>query len=295
MSTVHAKAGGILLILTALFLINCSDAVAKLVIVEVPVLQLALVQAAAMVFAVPFVARTARIASLVKTRRPWLQLLRSGCQFASSICYYSGLGLLPLPDVIAIIMVGPLMVTALAAIVLKERVGVRRWAACVFGLAGALVIIRPGFGGMGWPALWPIAAVSFYAVYVICTRLTAPHEGTGTMMFWGAIVGLVVLALASPFYWVPPTPAVWLGLAGVAVLSATSNGLTIRAYAHAPASLLAPFSYVEIIGGTILGYLIWHYFPDGMTWIGMAVIVFSGLYVWHRERLAAGALTRETR
>jgi len=284
----HPHMAGIVLILVALFLINCSDAIAKLVIAEVPVFQVALVQAAAMIFAVPFVARTTRVRRLVRTRRPGLQLLRSACQFASALCYFFGLGLLPLADIIAIIMVGPLMVTALAALVLKERVGIRRWMACIVGLVGALVVIRPGAEGMGWPALLPIAAVSFFSVYVVITRLTAPHERTGTMMFWGALVGFVVLAVSAPFYWVPPTPEVWLGLAGVALLSATSNGLTIRAYAHAPASLLAPFSYVEIIGGTVLGYLIWRYFPDAMTWLGIAIIVASGLYVWHRERLAHG-------
>ena len=131
---------GILLILAALILINCSDAAAKLVIGEVPVFQVALVQAVAMVFAVPFVARTTRIRRLVATRRPWLQLLRSACQFASALCYFSGLALLPLPNIIAIIMVGPLMVTALAALVLKERVGLRRWVACAIGFAGALLV-----------------------------------------------------------------------------------------------------------------------------------------------------------
>jgi drug/metabolite transporter (DMT)-like permease len=282
----HPHIIGIMLIVAALLLINCSDAIAKLVITEIPVFQLALFQAAAMVCAVPVLARTRRFTRLIKTRRPWLQLLRSACQFGSALCFYFGLSRLPLPDVIAIIMVGPLMVTALAALVLRERVGMRRWVACAFGLIGALIVVRPGFEGMGWPALLPIGAVAFFSVYVVCTRLTAPYEHTGTMMFWGAIVGLVALAVAAPFYWVPPSPLVWLGLACVAVMSAGSNGLTIRAYAHAPASLLAPFAYIEIVGGTILGYLIWRHFPDGMTWVGIAVIVSSGLYVWHRERVA---------
>jgi drug/metabolite transporter (DMT)-like permease len=282
----HPHAIGIVLIVAALLLINCSDTVAKLVLTELPVFQLALIQAAAMLCAVPVLARTTKFASLVKPRRPWLQLMRSACQFGSALCFYFGLSRLPLPDVIAIIMIGPLTVTALAAVVLKEQVGLRRWAACAFGFAGALIVIRPGLGGMGWPALWPIGAVGFFSVYAVITRLTSPHERTGTMMFWGAIVGFVVLAVSAPFYWVAPTPMVWLGLAGCGILSATSNGLTIRAYAHAPASLLAPFAYVEIVGGTILGYLIWHYFPDPMTWAGMAVIVGSGLYVWHRDRRA---------
>ncbi len=285
----HPHMIGILLMLTALILINCSDAVAKLTIEQVPVFQVALFQAAAMIGAVPFISRTTNLARLVKTRRPGLQLVRSCCQFASAICFFSGLGLLPLVDVIAIIMLGPLVVTALAALVLKEKVGPRRWLACAFGLAGALIMIRPTFdGGMGWPALLPLGAVCFFSVYAVITRLLAPHEGTGTMMFWGAIVGFVVLVVSSPFYWQGPTPVIWLGLVVVAVLSASSNGFTIRAYAHAPASLLAPFAYVEIIGGTILGYLIWRDFPDAITWLGIAIIVGSGLYVWHRERRLAG-------
>ncbi len=287
----HPHAIGILLILAALILINCSDAVAKLTIEKVPVFQVALFQAAAMIIAVPFVARTTDLARLVKTRRPGLQLVRSACQFGSAICFYSGLGLLPLADVIAIIMLGPLVITALAALILKEKVGPRRWAACVAGLIGALVMIRPAFdGGMGWPALLPLGAVCLFSIYAVITRLLAPHEGTGTMMFWGAIVGCVLRAVSSPFYWQTPTRAGWLGLTIVAILSASSNGLTIRAYAHAPASLLAPFAYIEIIGGTILGYLIWRDFPDAITWFGIVIIVGSGLYVWHRERLRSGEI-----
>ncbi|MEM7119869.1 MAG: DMT family transporter [Pseudomonadota bacterium] len=284
----HPHMIGILLILVALTLINCSDAVAKLTIEQVPVYQVALFQACAMILAVPFIARTTNLTQLVRTRRPGLQLIRSCCQFASAISFFSGLALLPLADIIAIIMLGPLMVTALAALVLKEKVGPRRWLACGFGLVGALIMIRPTYeGGMGLPALLPLAAVFFYSVYAVITRMLAPHHGTGTMMFWAAIVGFVVLIVTSPFYWQAPTPEIWLGLVVVAILSASSNGFTIRAYAHAPASLLAPFAYVEIIGGTILGYLIWHEFPDAITWLGIAIIVGSGLYVWHRERRLA--------
>ena len=287
----HPHMIGILLIVAAMLLINCSDAVAKLTLEHVLVFQVALFQAAAMILAVPFIARTTSVPRLVRTSRPGLQLLRSCCQFGSSISFFSGLALLPLPDVIAIVLLGPLVITALAALILKERVGARRWAACIAGLIGALIMIRPSFeGGMGWPAALPLAAVFLFSIYAVITRKLAPYEGTGTMMFWGAIVGFVVLALASPFYWQAPEPEIWLGLAAVAVLSACSNGLTIRAYAHAPASLLAPFTYVEIIGGTILGYLIWRDFPDAITWVGIAIIVGSGLYVWHRERLKSGEI-----
>ena len=214
-------------------------------------------------------------------------ILRSACQFGAGLCYYKGLQLLPLADVIAIILLGPLATTALAALVLKEQVGPRRWAACIAGLIGAMLIIRPGMGGIGWAALWPMGCVTLYSIYVIMTRSLTATNRTSTLMCWGASVGTVVLLLAAPFYWVWPEWQIWLGLAAVAVLSGASNGLRIRALGFAPASLLAPFGYAEIVGGTILGLIVFGTFPDGWSWAGIAVIVGAGLYVWHRERRKA--------
>jgi drug/metabolite transporter (DMT)-like permease len=280
---------GILLMLAAIVLINLSDTSAKLTIDTVSVFQVALVQVLGLMACGFIAARSIHVPRVMATDSWRLLILRSACQFGSALCYYKGLQLLPLADTIAIILLGPLATTALAALVLKEDVGPRRWAACVAGLIGAMLIIRPGMGGIGWAALWPMGCVTLYAIYVILTRRLSATHRTSSLMVWGASVGTVVLLIASPWYWVWPDWQIWLGLAAVAVLSGSSNGLRIRALGYAPASLLAPFGYAEIVGGTAMGLIVFGTFPDGWSWAGIAVIVGAGLYVWHRERRRAAA------
>ena len=161
-----------------------------------------------------------------------------------------GLKKLPLANIVALIFVGPLIVTLLSSLILKERVGLARWLACLVGFMGALIIIRPGLGAIGWDALFPIGATSVYSVYIICTRSLAPNARNGTMMFYSALVSVVALSLSAPLYWVNPSINGWMGLLCVGVLSCASTAFGIAAYARAPASMLAPFAYVEIISAT---------------------------------------------
>jgi len=167
--------------------------------------------------------------------------------------------------------------------VLGERAGPRQWAACAVGFAGALVIVRPGGDGMGWAAVWPALAVLFWSAYIIVTRRISGRNSTANMMLWAAVLSLVGLIVASPFYWQMPQGWQWPALAAIALLSAASNGVTIRAFTLAPAALLAPFAYFEIVGATFYGLVIWDHFPDAWTWTGAAIIVAAGLYVYRRE------------
>jgi len=282
---------GIGLFLVAIVLINCSDAAAQLTIDAVTVFQVTFVQGLGLIACGFLAARSVNVVEVMRTASWKLQILRSSCQLGSALCYYKGLQELALADTVAIILTGPLVVTAMAALVLKEKVGPRRWAACAVGLVGALVIIRPGLdtmGGLGWAAAWPLGCVLLYGVYVIVTRHLAPRDRTSTLMVWGTSVSAVVLLAAAPWYWVWPDLPTALGLLAVAVLSGTSNGLRIRSLAYAPAAVLAPFGYAEIVGGTALGLIVFGTFPDAWSWVGIAVIVASGLYVWYRERRAAG-------
>jgi drug/metabolite transporter (DMT)-like permease len=166
-------------------------------------------------------------------------------------------------------------------------VGPRRWAACGIGLIGGLVIVRPGTDVMGWAAIWPVLAVCFWSIYIIITRRISPRNSTSNLMLWAALAPLGAMLIASPWYW--ETPEAWplAGLLAIAALSAASNGVTIRAYGLAPASLLAPFSYLEIVGAVLFGWFFWQEFPDLWTWVGAAIIVAAGLYVLRREALAA--------
>ena len=130
---------------------------------------------------------------------------------------------------VAILFIGPLVVTALAHVFLGERVGPRRWAACAVGLIGGLVIVRPGTDVMGWAAIWPVLAVCFWSVYIIITRRISPRNSTGNLMLWTSLMTLAVMALASPWYWSTPQGWQWAGLIAIALMSASSNGVTIRA------------------------------------------------------------------
>jgi drug/metabolite transporter (DMT)-like permease len=282
---------GILLFLAAVVLINASDIAAKLSFGNISVLQVVLIQTLGFLATGFIAARSLNAPRILKTSSWKLQLLRSSCVFISALLYYKGLEVLALADIIAIILVGPLVVTVLAAVILKERVGPRRWAACFAGFAGAMLIIRPWLGseGIGWNALWPIGCVSLYAVHIIITRHLTTTDSTSTIILWSPLVGATILTLAAPFYWVWPDATTWIGLIAVAVFSGASNGLRIRSLLYAPASVLAPFGYAEIVGGTIAGFLIFGTFPDSWSWSGIAVIICSGIYVWHRERIRGGA------
>ncbi|MDH3692181.1 MAG: DMT family transporter [Gammaproteobacteria bacterium] len=274
---------GIVLMLGSAVLISCSDTVAKLMTREVSILQLSLVQGLVMMLLVPFIARTTRIRNIVTTGRPGLQAIRSVCIFISSITFYTGLKHLELVDVVAIIFVGPLIITALSALILKETVGARRWIACVVGFLGALVIIRPGFSDFGWEVVFPLLATSFYSIYVICTRIVAPIEPHSTLMFYSALFGVLILGLSAPLYWVSPDAMGWVGLLTVGFVSGASAALGIWAYALAPASLLAPYGYVEILTATLFGFLVFQHLPDGYTVLGAAIIVASGVYIFRGE------------
>ena len=274
---------GIVLMLGCTFLISCSDTVSKLMTAHVPVMQIALVQSVIMMLSVPLLVRSVNLSMILKTRRLGLQLVRSVCQLTSSILFFLGLKVLPLADIVALIFVGPLVVTMLAALILKEPVGLARWCACGVGFIGALIVIRPGFGNIGWAALFPIGSTTVYSIYAICTRKLAPSESAGTMMFYAALVSVLALSISSPGYWVSPTSTGWFALISIGILSCASAVLAIAAYARAPASLLAPFAYVEIISATAFGFLVFKDVPDLFTLAGAAVVIASGLYVYRHE------------
>jgi drug/metabolite transporter (DMT)-like permease len=224
-----------------------------------------------------------RVWNLVRTAHPWLQLARGGLELGGGLLFYTALRYLPYADVIAIGFVAPFFVTALAAVVLKESVGAGKWVACGFGFLGALIILRPGFEAFEWATLLPVGAALVYSVYAIITRLIGPRESTATMLFYVGITGAAALALPLPFFWVAPEPWEWLGLAVVGLFGAAGHFAAVRAYSIAPASLLQPVRYVEIVGAAGLGLVLFGDFPDPWTWLGAGVIIVSGVAFYGGE------------
>jgi S-adenosylmethionine uptake transporter len=221
-----------------------------------------------------------------------LHALRGALIALATLLFFSALKYLPLADAISIFFVEPLILTLLSALFLGEPVGWRRLTAVAVGFAGSLIVIRPSFSALGPPALLPLGTALSFAVYLILTRKLAQHEYPERMQFYAGVFGGIVMtaALAAgsvtdvavlSFVW--PDRLQWVLLAALGVIATGGHLLVVHAFRRAPAGVLAPFQYVEIIGATILGLVFFGDFPDATTWLGVVIIVASGMYVFHRE------------
>lgn len=222
---------------------------------------------------------------LVRTPRPILQALRGGFLVGSTACAFAALARMPLPEMSVITFSAPLMVMVLAASLLGEKVGWRRWVAAGTGFAGVVAVVRPESVTLSDGTVFAFGMALFYALYQIATRALAAAAPPLTALFYAAFVGAVASSLLVPFFWRAPDPLGWLLLALPALFGGVGQYLLIRAYALAPANLLAPFMYVELIWSLMFGLTVFGFWPDGRTLMGAAVIIASGLYIWHRERV----------
>jgi drug/metabolite transporter (DMT)-like permease len=216
--------------------------------------------------------------------RPAVQLLRGGLLLASTILFFTAIASMPLADALALVFISPLIVTALSPLILGEHVGVRRWSAVLVGFLGALVIIRPGLGVFDPAALLAAGAGAVYATYLIATRKLAGSAPPLVTLAYTALLGAVVMTAVQPAVWIWPTPGDWAWMAGMGALAASGHFMIIKAFDHAPASVLAPFTYSEMAMATAVGFFAFGDFPDPLTWVGVAIIVASGLYISFRER-----------
>lgn len=225
-----------------------------------------------------------KLKTVARTENFGLQMLRSFLMLATTSLFFAGLQFVPLAEASAMMMISPLIVTALAMPVLGEQVGPRRWAGVVIGLIGALIIIRPGSGLMQLGILFPAAAACSYAVYQISTRFLSLADPILTTLFYTAIVGAVVTSFAAPFYWTDPTPMAWLYMVGAGLCGGIGHFALIKALTLSPVSVIAPYSYMNLIWATAFGFIIFAELPDTWTVAGAAIITASGLYVYHREK-----------
>lgn len=223
----------------------------------------------------------------IRTRRPGTQVLRGLMLGGATLLYFNALARMPIADAAAIGFVMPLVVALLAVPMLHERLDPVRLGIVLLGLAGAILIVRPGSGLFGWVALLPLGMALCNAFYQILTRKLSGIEHPMTSLFWGALVGTAML---SPFLgaaWMPPASLsdallfMLLGAFGFA-----GHLLLIRAYEHATVALLAPLHYSQLVWVLLLGWLLFGEFPDLWSLLGMAIIVVSGLALVNRQRLA---------
>ena len=228
----------------------------------------------------------------------WLHAARGAMIAFATLFFFSGLAYLPMADAIAIFFIEPLLVTLLSALFFGEVLRWRRLSAISLGFIGALIIIRPTFSEVGLAAFYPVAAAFCFSFYIVLTRKLVTNEDPIRLQFFAGIFGCLVMSLALAYgsasgveilgaSW--PSTQEWQLLALLGVIATACHLLVTYAYRFASIGILAPFQYVEIIGATILGLIVFNDFPDAMTWLGIAIIVGSGMYVFHRESQLAAA------
>lgn len=236
---------------------------------------------------------TAAGSATLRPKRPWLNLLRGVIHGAASLLFFAAVKYMPLADVFAIYFVEPFILTAMSAAFLGDRVGWRRWLAIIVGFGGALIVIQPSFVLFGWTALLPVGCAFLYSVYLFMNRAIGDADspltmqtiaGFGGTLFMGAALFIGNSAGVEDFALSLPTSVFTLALLVIlGALSGYAHMLVVRAFRMAPLSLLAPFQYFEIISATVLGYAIFGDFPTPSKWLGIAIIVASGLFIIWRE------------
>ncbi|WP_143530424.1 DMT family transporter [Rhizobium sp. RU36D] len=235
--------------------------------------------------------------SAIKARRPGLNLLRGALHGAASLMFFIAVKYMPLADVFAIYFVEPFILTAMSAAFLGDRVGWRRWLAIIIGFGGAMIVIQPSWEVFGLTSLLPIACAFLFALYMFLNRAIGDADSPMTMQtmagFGGTLfMGVALLAGAGigDADFAISLPTSWLGLVLLVLLGSISGYihlLVVRAFRMAPLSVLAPFQYFEIIAATVLGYALFGDFPTFSKWIGIAIIVLSGLFILWREQKRA--------
>ena len=281
---------GIALILASTVFLGASDVTAKYLSATLPSIEIAwirflvfaLIMSPAMVPGSPLYA--------LRSQRPGLQAMRGVALLGSSLFFISGLRFLPIAEASATGFVAPLFVTALSIVFLGETVGVRRWLATAVGLIGVLIIVRPGTGAFHPAAFFPIVSALAWACTLIMTRMMSGRDHAITTMTYSSIVGVCILSALVPFVWVAPSWhdilfGIFIGLASTA-----GQWIVVLAFRYADASVLAPFSYTQLLWVSILGFVIFGEMPDIWTVTGAVFIVGSGLYTAHRERVRRSQL-----
>ena len=221
-----------------------------------------------------------------RTRRLPLQLIRSFLLFASTLCNFFALKYLQLVETQSIIFATPLLVALLAGPLLGERIGWQRLTAIAVGFVGILVITRPGLGTMHPAALLSLAGSVAYAFYNIVTRMLASSDSIATTTLYSSVAGILFVTPVLPWIWTTPSsPLVWFLLATTGFYGAFGHWLLVLAHARAPAAILAPFIYSQIIWMLALGYILFGDWPDSWTFVGAGIVIASGLYLLSRERV----------
>ena len=283
---------GLMCLTVAVF--ACLDTTAKYLGTQMDPLQVAWARYTSAFVLTMLVSNPITRPGLVKTKRPVLQAVRGLLLVASTVLNFFALRWLQLDEALSIIFTFPFIVAIASGPILGEWLGWRRWTAICVGFGGVLLITRPGFGEFNPGAVLSVASVTCYGFYAVLTRMVSRVDANQTSLFYNNFVGALVMLPVIPFVW--QMPSSWtaiLLMVGIGALGSVGHFFMISAHKLAPASVLSPYIYTQIIWVAILGYLVFDHVPNELTMVGAAIVICSGLYLLYRERQVGKTTTSE--
>ena len=223
--------------------------------------------------------------NLVFSQSPKLQIVRGLTLFLANICFFYSISVISMAKALTLAFVAPLVTTALSPFLLNEKVGLRRWSAVIIGFLGTLIVIRPGLIEINLATISALGTGCFYGIYLVITRKLHSTDNPLLTLLITGVVGAIVATLFVPIVWINPTIIQWSWLSIMGIFACAGHLLLIYSLRYADASKLAPFGYFEIIPNIILGYYVFNDFPDDWTFLGLLIIISSGIYIFRREAL----------
>ncbi len=223
--------------------------------------------------------------NLIWTTQPLLQTLRGLLLFFANILFFYSISIISMAKALTLAFVAPLITTALSPLILNEKVGLRRWSAVIVGFIGSLIVIRPGFLEFNFATVAGLGTGFFYGLYLIVTRKLHTSDNPLLTLLLTGVVGLFIGSFIVPFVWLNPTLIQWSLLALMGIFACLGHFFLILSLKYADASKLAPLGYFEIVTNVILGYYFFNDFPDYLSWLGLFIIIISGIYISFREQI----------
>ena len=222
--------------------------------------------------------------TLVWSKKPTLQLIRGLIFVFSTYLFFYAISEISLPKALTLAFVAPICVTALSPFFLNEKVGLKRWTAVSMGFIGTLIVIRPGFIEFNLATFAALGNGICYGFYLIITRKLSTSDNSLLTLLFSGVVGTIIISLFMPSVWVNPSVNQWIMMALIGFIASIVHLFIILSLKYADASKLAPLGYTEIITNIIISYYFFYELPDNWTYLGLFIIVLSGLYIYHRER-----------
>ena len=274
---------GIAIMLLAVGLFAVMDAMVKWLGEAYPTMQIVFFRSLFAFIPLAFIIFRGNLMAAIRIRDPLGHALRALAGILAMASFFYGFGRMPLADAIAIIFAAPIFVTALSVPILGEKVRLRRWTAILVGFAGVVVMLNPGAGMLDPVAGIVLAGTLFHALAMVFVRKLARTESNVAIVFSFTLACTLVGAAFLPFQWVTPSATDLAVLAGIGLIGGIAQIAMTQAFRLADVSLVAPFDYTAIVWASLLGFFIWGEVPGNNIWIGVAIVMASGLYILYRE------------